>query len=166
MSLVDTSAWIEFLRGTGSDTHRAVRHLLEDGAPLHTTDVVMMEVLAGARDEDHHQQLRRLLASCAYLPVDGLAGYEAAAGLYRACRQAGETVRALTDCLIGAVALRADVSVLHNDRDFDVLARHAGVRAERAEPGAGNYLALTDEASGPLPPRTRERAHATSRTVT
>ena len=166
MSLVDTSAWIEFLRGTGSDTHRAVRHLLEDGAPLHTTDVVMMEVLAGARDEDHHQQLRRLLASCAYLPVDGPADYEAAAGLYRACRQAGETVRALTDCLIGAVALRADVSVLHNDRDFDVLARHAGVRAERAEPGAGNYLALTDEASGPLPPRTRERAHATSRTVT
>jgi predicted nucleic acid-binding protein len=134
VTLVDTSAWVEFLRGTGSDTHRAVRHLLEDDAPVHTTDVVMMEVLAGARDEDQHQRLRRLLARCDYLPIDGLAGYEAAADLYRACRQAGETVRALTDCLIGAVALRADVSVLHNDRDFDVLARHAGVRSERAEP--------------------------------
>ncbi|MGH9306512.1 MAG: type II toxin-antitoxin system VapC family toxin, partial [Acidimicrobiales bacterium] len=89
-------------------------------------------VLAGARDDDHHQRLRRLLARCEYLPVEGLASYEAAAGLYRACLQAGETVRALTDCLIGAVALRVGVSVLHNDRDFDVLARHAGVSAERA----------------------------------
>lgn len=135
MSLVDTSAWVEFLRGTGSDTHRAVRHLLEDDALVHTTDVVMMEVLAGARDEGHYQRLRRLLARCDYLPVDGLASYEAAADLYRACRQAGETVRALTDCLIGAVALRAGVSVLHSDRDFDVLARHAGVPAERADTG-------------------------------
>jgi hypothetical protein len=41
----------------------------------------------------------------------------------------------LTDCLIGAVALRVGVPVLHNDRDFDVLARHAGVLAERGVPG-------------------------------
>jgi len=135
VTLVDTSAWVEFLRSTGSDTHRAVRRLLEDDAPVHTTDVVVMEVLAGARDDGHHQQLRRLLARCEYLPVEGLASYEAAAGVHRACRQAGETVRALTDCLIGAVALRGGVSVLHNDRDFDVLARHAGVSAERAQPG-------------------------------
>ncbi len=135
MTLVDTSAWVEFLRGTGSDTHRAVRHLLEGDGPVHTTDVVVMEILAGARDDDHHQKLRRLLARCEYLPVEGLASYEAAAGLYRACRQTGGTVRALTDCLIAAVALRVGVSVLHNDRDFDILARHAGVPAERAEPG-------------------------------
>jgi predicted nucleic acid-binding protein len=104
-----------------------------DDAPVHTTDVVMMDVLAGARDQDHHQRLRRLLARCEYLPVGGLASYDAAADLNRACRQAGETVRALTDCLIAAVALRAGVSVLHNDHDFDVLARHAHVRAERGE---------------------------------
>ena len=135
MTLVDTSAWVEFLRSTGSDTHRAVRRLLEDDEPVHTTDVVVMEVLAGARDDDHHQQLRRLLARCEHLPVEGLASYEVAAALYRVCRQAGETVRALTDCLIGAVALRSSVPVLHDDRDFDVLARHAGVPAKRAEPG-------------------------------
>ncbi len=134
MTLVDTSAWVEFLRGTGSGTHQAVRQLLERDASLHTTDVVVMEVLAGARDEDHLQRLRRLLARCDYLPDEGLASYEFAAELYRACRQAGETVRTLTDCLIGAVALRVGVSVLHNDRDFDILARHAGVSAERAEP--------------------------------
>lgn len=134
MTLVDTSAWVEFLRSTGSDTHRAVRHLLEEDASIHTTDIVVMEILAGARDDSHLQQLRRLLARCEYLPTEGLATYETAAGLYRSCRRAGETVRALTDCLIAAVALRLGISILHNDRDFDVLARHAGVPAQRAQP--------------------------------
>lgn len=132
MTLVDTSAWVEFFRGTGSEAHRAVRRLIEEGSLVHTTDVVVMEVLAGARDAAHHERLRRLLARCDYLPVEGLATYETAAALYRACRQAGETVRALSDCLIGAVALRVGARVLHNDHDFDVLARHAGVAATRS----------------------------------
>lgn len=134
MTLIDTSAWIEFLRSTGSDTDRAVGQLIQDDALVLTTDAVMMEILAGARNEGHYQQLRRLMARCDYVPVDGLASYEAAANLYRVCRQAGEMVRALTNCVIGAVAQRAGVAVLHDDRDFDVLARHAGVPAQRAEP--------------------------------
>jgi predicted nucleic acid-binding protein len=134
VTLVDTSAWIEFLRGTGSDTHRAVRRLLEQEAPVHTTDVVVMEVLAGARDEEHERRLGRLLTRCDYVPMEGLATYEAAAGLYRACRHAGETVPALTDCLIGAVALRVGLAVLHNHRDFDILAQHAGLLVKRGEP--------------------------------
>jgi predicted nucleic acid-binding protein len=134
VTLIDTSAWIEFLRATESDTHRSVRHLLEANEQMHTTDVVMMEVFAGARDDDHHWRLRRLMGRCDYLPVGGLASYEAAAALYRSCRRGGERVRAMTDCLIGAVALGAGVAVLHHDRDFDVLARHTGLVARRANP--------------------------------
>lgn len=134
MTLIDTSAWVEYLRGTESGAHRSVRQLLEEGAPVHTTDVVVMEVLAGARDNDHEHRLRRLLSRCDHLPVEGLASYETAAALYRTCRSAGETVRALTDCLIGAVAVRVGVTVLHHDCDFDVLARHTGVQARRALP--------------------------------
>ncbi len=134
MTLLDTSAWIEFLRATGSATHRAVRSLLEQGDELHTTDVVVMEVLAGARDSRNEEQLRRLLARCHHLPLEGLADFEMAAALYRRCGRGGETVRVLTDCLIGAVALRCDVAVLHRDGDFDVLSRQAGLRAGRALP--------------------------------
>ncbi len=132
MTLVDTSAWVEFLRATGSPTHRAVRQLLDDDEPAHTTDVVVMEVLAGARDDDHRDRLRRLLARCEHVPVEGLQDFEAAAELYRACRTGGETVRALTDCLIAVVALRASVPVLHADRDFEMLARHTGLQVERS----------------------------------
>ena len=134
MTLLDTSAWVEFLRATGSPTHRAVRLLLDDDEPAHTTDVVVMELLAGARDDDHRDRLRRLLARCEHVPVLGLDDFEAAADLYRVCRAGGETVRALTDCLIAVVALRQSVPVLHADRDFDVLARHTALQVEPSGP--------------------------------
>jgi predicted nucleic acid-binding protein len=131
VTLVDTSAWVEYLRATGSTTHRAVRRLLDRDEPAYTTDVVVMEVLAGARDDDHRDRLRRLLARCEHVPVEGLDDFEAAAELYRTCRRGGETARALTDCLIAVVALRASLLVLHADRDFEVLERHTGLRADR-----------------------------------
>ena len=61
----------------------------------------------------------------------GLADFESAAELYRLCRSRGATVRKLMDCLIAAVAIREKVTVLHNDRDYEVLARHTRLRTER-----------------------------------
>lgn len=125
MILIDTSAWIEFLRDTGSPICQRVDDLL--ATEIATCDVVRMEVLAGARDEQHLQQLRRLLARASTLPTEPV-DYDAAAALYRTCRQRGHTVRKLIDCLIAAVAIRANVSVLHMDADFDILAQHTSLQ--------------------------------------
>lgn len=125
MILVDTSAWIEFLRNTESGVCEAVDRLL--GADLAICDAVSMEVLAGARDEPHLLQLRALLARTTILPTTP-ADYEHAAALYRRCRVRGETVRKLIDCLIGSVAVRAGVEILHADDGFAALARHTDVR--------------------------------------
>ena len=122
MILIDTSAWIEFLRDTGSATCQRVHAELEND--IATCDAVRMEVLAGARDELHLQSLRRLLARATILPTDP-AHYDEAAALFRLCRRQGESVRKLIDCLIAAVAIRAAVPILHCDADFNVLARHA-----------------------------------------
>ncbi len=127
MTLVDTSAWVHYLRATGSESHHLVRRLVESDAAVQTTDVVVMEVLAGGRDETHVGRFRGL-SRCEFVAVEGLGDFEHAAALYRRCRRAGETVRALTDCLIAAVAVRADLDVLHADRDFDALARHTELR--------------------------------------
>lgn len=127
MILIDTSAWVEFLRGTGSRACERVDALL--GTRIATCDPVRMEVLAGARDERHLNDLRRLLARASVLPTAS-GDYENAAVLYRACRQSGATVRKLIDCMIAAVAIRADVPILHADADFDTLARHTPVRVD------------------------------------
>lgn len=127
MILIDTSAWIEYLRATGTQAHLSVRSLLAEGAPLATSEVVVMEVLAGARDETHRRALRRLFLRCELLPLSGLADYETAADLYRTCRRAGETLRALTDCLIAVPAIRSGAAILHADRDFDAIARYSAL---------------------------------------
>jgi len=126
--LVDSSAWVEFLRATGSPAHRRVRAELSEGTTLASTDVVLMEILAGARDRADRARLRRLLYGLEFLAVDGPADYESAADLYGACRRAGETPRKLTDCLIAAVAIRNDAELLCEDVDFTVLARHTDLR--------------------------------------
>ena len=122
MILIDTSAWVEFLRDTGSVVSARVDAELDGDIAI--CDAIRMEVLAGARDESHLEALRGLLARASVLPTEPAHYDEAAARLYRRCRREGETVRRLIDCLIAAVAIGAGVAVLHRDDDFDVLARH------------------------------------------
>ena len=131
MILVDTSAWIEFLRDTGSRACVRVDALLAGGVA--TCDAIRMELLAGARDEQHLRDLRRLLARAAVIPTRSI-DFEQAAALYRHCRRRGDTVRSLVDCLVGALAIRADAPVLHHDADFEALARHTPLRIDDAAP--------------------------------
>jgi predicted nucleic acid-binding protein len=123
--IVDTSAWIEFLRDTGSTACTAVERLLDDDLAI--CDPISMEVLAGARSEAHLAQLRGLLARATLLPTTS-ADYDVAAALYRRCRVQGATVRRMVDCLIAAVAIAADAEVLHADSDFTELAAHTPLR--------------------------------------
>lgn len=128
MILVDTSAWVEFLRDTRSSVCAEVDRLL--GEELAVTGPVVMEVLAGARDDRHLHDLRGLVGRATLLhcrPVD----FGAAASMYRTCRQRGRTVRKTIDCLIAAIAVRHSVPLLHADKDFDALETHAGLVAHR-----------------------------------
>jgi len=125
--VIDTSAWIEFLRDTGSPVCIRVDQSLGDD--IATCDPIRMEVLAGARDERQLVDLRRLLARASVIPTQPT-DYEEAAALYRVCRRNGETIRKLIDCLIASIAIRAGLSVLHADADFEVLARHTDLRSE------------------------------------
>jgi predicted nucleic acid-binding protein len=126
--LADTSAWVDHLRGRRTRAARRVEELL--GSGLATTDVVLMEVLAGARGAGHLSTLRRLLQRCELLPVQP-GDYEAAASVWRTCRRGGDTPRSLLDCLVAAVAMRHGVPVLHSDRDYDAIARHVGLAVDR-----------------------------------
>ena len=120
MSLIDTSAWIEYLRQTGSRTNFEVRRMLNNDAQI--CDVIRMEILAGARDKQHVAQLEKLLARATTIktePVD----YDNAAAIYRACRKLGVTIRAQIDCLIAAIAIRTNTKIIHHDSDFDAIAQ-------------------------------------------
>lgn len=124
MILADSSAWIEYLRGTGSATHLRLRGLLRDDTTVAITDVIAMEVLAGAHSPDETRDLWRLFDQMATLPTRPYFDHEAAAQIYRTCRWHGDTPRNLSDCMIAAVAIHHEIPLLHDDRDFDLIARH------------------------------------------
>ena len=125
--LIDSSAWIEYLRRTGSAHNDAVRLALSS-EQAHVTDVVRMEVLAGAFRGANADKVTTLLDAATeveQIPRDDI---EAAAAIYRRCRVQGDTIRSLNDCLLAAIAIRASLSILHRDRDFEVIARHTDLR--------------------------------------
>lgn len=128
MILVDGTAWIEYLRATGHAADLRLTRLIEDDEPLATSDLAILKVLAGARDNAHRDRLHRLLARCTYLTVDAPADYERAAELFRLCNADGRRVRRLPECVTAVVSMRHDVALLHADRGFDVIAEHAPLR--------------------------------------
>jgi predicted nucleic acid-binding protein len=130
--LADTSAWVEFDRATGSAVDRRLTELIADDGPLAVTEPVLMEVLAGARDDRRADDLRRLLLRCHLLAIDPAADFDAAARVYRRCRSVGVTPRGLVDCLVIAVAWRSGASVLAQDVDVD---RICGVMGVPSDPG-------------------------------
>jgi predicted nucleic acid-binding protein len=120
--IADTSAWVEFLRGTGSAVHRRLRAEIEAEADLVVPELVVMELLVGATDDVMARRLRTMLHSFDVVPLAPLVDSEDAAALQRRCRAAGQTVQSMVDCLIAATALRLGQPVLHLDRDFELLA--------------------------------------------
>ena len=122
--LADSSAWIEYLRATESETDKRLDNLLHDKARVATTDLVLLEVFGGARDKAHHRELQRLLYAREYLRSHAPSDFEAGARIYRICRKGGDTIRKLSDCAIAAVAMRHGAAVLARDGDFAAIARH------------------------------------------
>ena len=126
MTLVDTSAWVAFLRADGSSADQVLTGLLEGGAPIRITDTVVAELLAGARDERAARDIERLIASLDRCAPLGPADLQRAAALFRTVRAAGAGEAPLSACLVAAAALRDELDVLAADPAFELLARHGG----------------------------------------
>ena len=132
MILADTSAWVEYDRATGSAVDRRLAALIGDDGPLAVTEPVVMEVLAGARDDRRERDLRRLLLRFHLLRFDVAADFDAAVRIYRRCRRIGVTPRGMLDCMIAAVAWRSDASLLAWDADLDRVASVVGIDLDDA----------------------------------
>ena len=132
MILADTSAWVEYDRATGSVVDERLTELIRDEGLLAVTEPVLMEVMAGARDDRQEQALRRLLLRFDLLAFDPAADFDAAAWIYRRCRRSGITPRGMVDCLIASVARRHDATLLAQDIDLSRVARVVGIDLDQA----------------------------------
>ncbi len=132
MILVDSSVWIDFFNGHENAGVERLADLLADGtAPLTMADLVLFEVLRGFRDEQDFNAARRTLAALPVVEIGGEDEAVRAARHYRLLRSRGLTVNSPVDVLLASFCIEHDSALLHNDRDFDALERHAGLRVWR-----------------------------------
>ncbi|MCL1961699.1 MAG: PIN domain nuclease [Desulfovibrionaceae bacterium] len=129
MLVVDSSVWIDFFNARESAARNELRRLLDGGRiRLVVPDLVLYEVLRGFRHERAMRQARQLLQTFSVEPCGSQAVALAAAEHYRHLRALGITVRSAIDVMIAAFCIERDYLLLHNDRDYDALAAHCGLR--------------------------------------
>ena len=128
MLLVDTSVWIEVFRRS----RRVQLERVIDFDEVVTCLPVIQEVLQGFRDERAYQTARDAMYALPIVAAPLSAQVvEQAIDLYRSARRAGFTIRSGVDCLIAACALRHSLTVLHHDRDFDLLAKISALESRK-----------------------------------
>ena len=129
MIVVDSSVWIANLRGLDTISVSKLRALVEtEDDQLLIGDLIFLEVLRGARDDAHAARIERALRRFSIVRMldEGIA-VKAAAGCRR-LRANGITVRKTVDMIIGTFCLAGDHALLHDDRDFDLMTEHLGLR--------------------------------------
>lgn len=129
MVVVDSSVWIDFFTGRPSPGRAELRRLLHDGdVRLVVPDLVLYEVMRGFRDERDHRMAGRLFEELSVESCGGTPLALAAAQHYRTLRSRGITIRSAIDVLIATFCIENDYMLLHQDRDYDALAEHRGLR--------------------------------------
>ena len=134
---VDSSVWIDHLRGVATPQVRALNDLLDaidpdagllDAPSLLLGDLVLLEVLRGITDDRTYRRVRARMLAIPRVTLGGTETALAAADHYRALRHLGITVRKSINCMIAAWCIAHDVPLLHADRDFDAFEQHRGLR--------------------------------------
>lgn len=129
MIVVDSSVWISLLRETQTKAVHHLQSMIAVGPPdILVGDLILLEVLQGARSERHAALIEQNLRQFTIRPMlnDTLA--TKAARNYRFLRAQGVTVRKTIDVIIGTFCIEEGHTLLHDDRDFDPMSEHLGLQ--------------------------------------
>ncbi|MDD4626504.1 MAG: PIN domain-containing protein [Syntrophomonas sp.] len=123
MILVDTSVLIGFLKGQINEKIQLFDQVLSRNIDFGFSSYTFQEVLQGTQNEKEYEKLRDYLSTqIIYFLPEKTATYEKAARLYFDLRRKGITPRSTIDVLIALTAIENNLLLLHNDRDFDLMA--------------------------------------------
>lgn len=131
MVIVDTTVWIDYLRGADNPETRWLDRELQRQR-LGLTDLVLCEVLQGIRERRNFDRVREDLLKFRVFETGRVDFALVAAQNYRKLRQRGHTVRRTIDCLIATFCLQHGHALLHRDRDFDAFEEALGLQVIHA----------------------------------
>ena len=124
--LADTSVWIDFLNDV-KQPHVETFAVQLSNSIICICPPILHEVLQGIRDDAMHQQMKEYLLGLEVLSIDPVKAAIEAAAMYRHLRKKGVTIRKSNDCLIAHYAINSRIELLHNDADFDHIAKHTAL---------------------------------------
>jgi hypothetical protein len=128
MILVDTSVWIDLLRGEKSIQRETLHRLIEDEEDIAVTEIIITEILQGIKKDKDFQTTKGYLLEFPLYRPKGIETYLKAARIYRDCMKKGKTVRKTVDCIIAEISIENDLTLLHKDSDFDLIKACAPLR--------------------------------------
>jgi predicted nucleic acid-binding protein len=121
--LVDTSVLVNYLKGNETPKTRVFDAILDQGLLYGISPYTYQELLQGAKDEREFKLLKEYLdTQNIYFLPQTIETYATASRIYFDLRRKGITLRGTIDVLIALTALHYGLSLLHDDKDFDVMA--------------------------------------------
>lgn len=119
MILVDTSVWIDFFNGHNEDEKvKKLTDALKHDKDIFITDIILTEILQGIKDDNQYTVVKNSLLTLKFVHAKYYETYIYASDIYRNCRKKGVTVRKTIDCLIAAISIENNLSLLCKDNDF------------------------------------------------
>ena len=131
MILVDTSVWIDFLKGANSRERHVLHRLIEDEEDISITEIILTEILQGIKEDKDFKRVKDYLLEFPIYSPRGVETYLKAAEIYRDCRKKGKTVRKTVDCIIAAICMENGLTIFHKDSDFEHIGAFTGLKALR-----------------------------------
>jgi predicted nucleic acid-binding protein len=122
--LIDTSVWIDFFRQCKTPAVNKFYQILDFNQNYAITELIYQEVIQGALTETDFNKLDDyLMAQLFCYPKYHPETYRQAAQIYFTCRRKGITIRSTIDCMIAQLAIEHELILLHNDKDFEQIAK-------------------------------------------
>ena len=132
MILVDSSVWIDYLRGNATPQAEKLDVLL-GAVPLAIGDLILTEVLQGCSTDREFSEVMRTFGTFHTVSLGGTELAIEAAKNFRRLRALGFTVRKTIDTVIATRCIVDGIELLHSDRDFDPFVQHLGLRCVQCE---------------------------------
>jgi len=130
MVIVDTSVWIDFLQGRETKEVEELESLLSQEKDVFITGIIVQEILTGIKEKKDRIRVRKELEHFILINPT-LETHIQAAEIFDACKKKGFTIRSVIDCLIAALAIEYELTLLERDKDYSYMAKVIPLKTSR-----------------------------------
>lgn len=126
--IFDSSVWVDFLNGKQSRNAILLQLQIREFYPVHICPPIFQEILQGIKNDERFDEVKDLIFGLNLLSIDPYFAADGAISLYRQLRKDGVTIQKPNDCLIAFYSIHFKLELVHNDKDFDKIAKHTSLK--------------------------------------